>query len=187
MPIAANATGSHSTLDVILGAGILIWALGSATAMFAWIAKLAHRRSRRRGTVASRGRPVRPVLRFVPAAGTSITAAVDQGGGTPAVFAPRWNELHAEARNVGNSAGAANPNATTGGLEAPVVEGPRCPPETLEPLSEHLDASHALALAEARVAQTLAALPASRWLVERYALVAGHRSLFPALGGTGVY
>ena len=187
MPIPANATGAHSTLDVILGAGIIIWALRSATAMFAWIAKLAHRRSRRRGTVASRRRPVRPVLRFVPAAGKSITAAADQGGGTPAVFAPRWNELHAEACNVGNSAGAADPNATNGGVESPVVEGPRCSPETLEPLSEHLDASHALALAEARVAQTLAALPSGRWLVERYALVAGHRIPFLALGETGVF
>ena len=75
----------------------------------------------------------------------------------------------------------------TGGFEGQVVEGARCSPETLEPLSEHLDASHALALAEARVAQTLAALPSGRWLVARYALIAGHRIPVLALGETGAF
>ena len=42
-------------------------------------------------------------------------------------------------------------------------------------------------VAEARVAETLAALPSDRWLVERYALIAGHRIPFLVLGETGVF
>jgi hypothetical protein len=187
MPIVATGTGAHSTLDVILGAGVLIWALGSVTALLAWTAKLAPRRSARRGTAGRRGTPVRRVLRPARAAPTAVPAAVDRVGGIAAVVGPRWNRTETEAPRIGLSAGAAEPSAASGSPGSPVIEGPRCSPETLEPLAEHLDASHALALAEARVAHTLAALPSDRWLVERYALIGGHRIPFLLLGGTGVF
>ena len=67
------------------------------------------------------------------------------------------------------------------------LPGPRCSPETLEPLARSLDTSHRLAIAEARVAETLGTLPSDRWLLERYALIAGHRIPFLVLGETGVF
>jgi hypothetical protein len=42
-------------------------------------------------------------------------------------------------------------------------------------------------LADARVGNALAALPAGRWLVERYALINGHRVPFLLLGEAGVF
>ena len=186
MPIAANSTGAHSTLDVILGAGILIWTLGSVTALLAWIARLARRRSTRRGTALARGSSLRRLMRPVRAAPAPIPVAVDQAGSTAAGVVPRWSRTDAESSGIWVSAHLADPSAV-GGSGSPAIEGPRCSLETLEPLAEHLDASHALALAESRVAQTLAALPSERWLVERYALIAGHRIPFLALGETGVF
>jgi hypothetical protein len=187
MPIAVSATGPHSTIDVILGAGILIWALGSVAALLAWISRLTRRRRSRRVTAAWRFSPVRRLLRPVRAASATVPGAVDRVGGTPAVAVPRWNRTEGNGSNFAISAGTTDPRAADYGSGWSVLNGPRCSPETLEPLAEHLDASHALAAAEARVAQTLAGLPSDRWLVERYALIAGHRIPFLLLGETGVF
>jgi hypothetical protein len=186
MQIAANATGAHSTIDVILGAGILIWALGSVSALLAWISKLVRRRGTRRGAAAPRGHPRGRLPGPVRTAQSPVGAAADQAG-TRAGTVLHWNRVDWEAFRIGISSGAADPRAAFGGSGSSVIGGPRWSPETLEPLAEHLDASHALALAEARVAQTLAGLPSDRWLVERYALIAGHRIPFLALGETGVF
>ena len=71
--------------------------------------------------------------------------------------------------------------AAGGGVETAGDPGPRCSPETLEPLAQSVETSHRLQVAEARVAETLAALPSDRWLVERYVLIAGHRIPFLVL------
>ena len=42
-------------------------------------------------------------------------------------------------------------------------------------------------MADARVGNALAALPAGRWLIERYALINGHRVPFLLLGEAGVF
>ena len=43
MPIAAHTTGGHSTLDVVLGIAILLWALASVSALLGWLSRLARR------------------------------------------------------------------------------------------------------------------------------------------------
>ena len=40
MPIAAHTTGGHSTLDLVLGIAILLWALASVTALLSWLTRL---------------------------------------------------------------------------------------------------------------------------------------------------
>ena len=60
-------------------------------------------------------------------------------------------------------------------------------PETLEPLAGFLKCAQRLAIAEARVAETLAALPSDRWYIERYVLMDGHRIPFVILGETGAF
>ncbi len=47
MPIAAHTTGGHSTLDLVLGIAILLWALASVTALLSWLTRLPRRYRRR--------------------------------------------------------------------------------------------------------------------------------------------
>ena len=82
--------------------------------------------------------------------------------------------------------GATDRGCRTAASRPPALPGPRCSPETLEPLAQSVEVSHRLRVAEARVAETLAALPSDRWLVERYVLIAGHRIPFLVAGETGV-
>jgi hypothetical protein len=60
-------------------------------------------------------------------------------------------------------------------------------PEHLEPFGQEMNNARRLAASEARVAPVLGSLPADRWFVERYVLVAGHRVPFLILGNTGVF
>src|SRR5690348_16952452 len=53
MPIAASSNGAPSTLDLVLGIAILLWALAGVTALLSWLTRLP-RRDRRR--TADRGR-----------------------------------------------------------------------------------------------------------------------------------
>ena len=47
MPIAAHTTGGHSTLDLVLGIAILLWALASVTALLGWLTRLPRRYRKR--------------------------------------------------------------------------------------------------------------------------------------------
>src|SRR6516164_3990544 len=153
MPIAAHTAGGHSTLDLVLGIAILLWALAGVTALLSWLTRLP-RRCRKR-TADHRGHHSR----------------FDSGRG----------------RGAGIPTRVAQHDDTTVATKRPSVLGPRCSPETLEPLARSLDTSHRLAIAEARVAKTLSTLPSDRWLLERYAVIAGHRIPFLVLGETGVF
>ena len=60
-------------------------------------------------------------------------------------------------------------------------------PETLEPLADSLRSAQLRTIAEAHVAETLAALPSESWYVGRYVLMDGHRIPFVILGETGAF
>ena len=183
MPIAAHTTGGHSTLDLVLGIAILLWALASVTALLSWLTRLPRRYRKRtadRGWRHSRfGR-----LRVGDDAGPS------QAEHASATMTAVEHDTICES-DPGPGAGMPTRPAEHHGravaARRPSVPGPRCSPETLEPLARSLDTSHRLAIAEARVAETLGTLPSDRWLLERYALIAGHRIPFLVLGETGVF
>ena len=187
MPIAAHATGGHSTLDLVLGIAILLWALASVTALLSWLTRIPRRYRKRiadhRWQHSSLGR-LRRRERVGDDAGPSqaehasatMTAVehhtIGENDPGPGAGMPTRPDEH-DGRPI-----------AAGRLSLP---GPRCSTETLEPLARSLDTSHRLAIAEARVAQTLGTLPSDRWHLERYALIAGHRIPFLALGETGVF
>jgi hypothetical protein len=87
---------------------------------------------------------------------------------------------------VGAGLTGAPSSVTTSGPPAqrPVARYSR---ETLEPLARRVDDSRRIAAADRHVRDTLAALPRERWLVERYALISGHRVPFLLLGEAGVF
>jgi hypothetical protein len=187
MPIAAHTTGGHSTLDTVVGIAILLWALASVSALLSWLTRLARRHRRRTAdhrrspTGLGRLRRRRRVggdadsghAEHARATMTAVEHDVTLASDPPPSAAIRPRTADDMSRAV-----ASSPSA---------VPGPRYSPETLEPLAQNLDTSHRLALAEARVAETLAGLPPDRWLVERYVLIAGHRIPFLALGDAGVF
>jgi hypothetical protein len=80
----------------------------------------------------------------------------------------------------------ASSHATTPG-SPPQLPSTRYSRATLGPLARRVDDSRRIALADARVGNALAALPRERWLVERYALISGHRIPFLLLGEAGVF
>jgi len=182
MPIAAHTTGGHSTLDLVGGIAILLWALASVSALLGWLTRLP-RRYRRRTADGGGGRGFGRLRvgddagpRQAEHASATVTAVehhtiCESNPGTGVGTPTRPAEHHGRALAA----------------RRPSVPGPRCSPETLEPLARRLDTSHRLAIAEARVAETLGTLPSDRWLLEHYALIAGHRIPFLVLGETGVF
>ena len=187
MPIAAHTTGGRSTLDIVVGIAILLWALASVSALLSWLTRLARRHRRRtadhRRSPAGLGRLRRRRrvggdadsghAEHARATMTAVEHDVTLASDPPPSAAIRPRTADDISRAV-----ASSPSA---------VPGPRYSPETLEPLAQNLDTSHRLAFAEARVAETLAGLPPDCWLVERYVLIAGHRIPFLVLGDTGVF
>jgi hypothetical protein len=183
MPIAAHTTGGHSTLDLVLGIAILLWALAGVTALLSWLTRLPpllRRRTADRGRRHSRfGR-----LRVGDDAGPS---QAEHAGATMTAFEHDTICESDPGPGVGMPTRPAEHHGGAVTARRPSVRGPRCSPETLEPLARSLDTSHRLAIAEARVAERLGTLPSDRWLLERYALIAGHRIPFLVLGETGVF
>jgi hypothetical protein len=184
---AAHTTGGHSTLDVVLGIAILLWALASVSALLGWLTRLP-RRYRQRAADHGRRHSRFGRLRRRERVG---------GDADPGHPEEPWATMTAVEHDAGAESGpppgdgiqprAADDRSGAVASRRPAVPGPRCSPETLEPLAHSLDTSHRLQVAEARVAEALAALPSDRWLVERYALIAGHRIPFLVLGETGVF
>jgi hypothetical protein len=185
MPIAAHTTGAHSTLDIMAGIAILLWALASVSALLSWLTRLSRRYRRRTADhrqshtgLGRRQRHRRP------------GGDADPGHAEHARATTTAVEHDVTRHNDPPPASGIPPRTTdescTAAAGPPALPRARYSPETLEPLAQSLDTSHRLAIAEARVAETLAGLPSDRWLVERYVLVAGHRIPFLMLGDTGV-
>jgi hypothetical protein len=183
MPIAAHTTGGHSTLDLVLGIAILLWALAGVTALLTWLTRFP------RGY---RKRP--PIHGWRHSRFGRLRVGGDTDPNHTEHPAPTITVLeHNTGYESGRGAGAGIPiraaehHGRAAPSRRPSVPGPRFSPETLEPLARSLDTSHRLAIAEARVAKTLGTLPSDRWLLERCALIAGHRIPFLVLGETGVF
>ena len=185
MPIAAHTTGAHSTLDIMAGIAILLWALASVSALLSWLTRLSRRYRRRTADhrqshtgLGRRQRHRRP------------SGDADPGHAEHARATTTAVEHDITRRNDPPPASGIPPRTTDESCTAapgpPALPRARYSPETLEPLAQSLDTSHRLAIAEARVAETLAGLASDRWLVERYVLVGGHRIPFLVLGDTGV-
>ena len=178
MQFAAHTTGGHSTLDLVLGIAILLWALAGVCALLGWLTRLSRRHRKRTADSGQRHGRFGRLRRGDAGPGhagharATMTAAI------------RWS---APGPGPGMPSRPAEYHSGLVAARRPSVPGPRCSPETLEPLARSLDTSHRLAIAEARVAETLGTLPSDRWLLERYALIAGHRIPFLVLGETGVF
>jgi hypothetical protein len=185
MPIAAHTSGGHSTLDVVLGIAILLWALASVSALLSWLTRLPRRyRQRAADHGRRRSRFARPRRRQRIGADADPGRSPDPRATSTAV---EHNASPESDPSMGIQPRAAAESSGAVASGRPALVGPRCSPETLEPLAQSLDTSHRLGVAEARVADTLAALPSDRWLIERYALIGGHRIPFLVLGETGVF
>jgi hypothetical protein len=187
MPIAAHTTGGHSTLDIVVGIAILLWALASVSALLSWLTRLARRHRRRTADHRRSHTGLGRLRRRRRVGGDADSGYAEPSSATTAAVE------HNLARDSDSSPSAAIRAQTADDMSRavassrPAVPGPRYSPETLEPLAQSLDTSHRLTLAEARVAETLAALPSEHWLVERYVLIAGHRIPFLVLGDAGVF
>ena len=179
MPIAAHTTGGYSTPGVLLGLAVLLLALaGAGTVLPAAAIRLA-RQSRRAFGARHRGAPSRPRDRTDPAPPTTLETSSPTPAPQP--------DAHQSPPAVADASGASasrTPNPDTSAL---TISRAGYSPETLEPLAGFLKCAQRLAIAEARVAETLAALPSDRWYVERYVLMDGHRIPFVILGETGAF
>jgi hypothetical protein len=187
MPIAAHTTGGHSTLDLVLGIAILLWALASVSALLGWLTRLPRRH--RKPTAdhgQSHSRFGRPRRRERLGRDANPGHAEDARATMTAAKHSASQESDPPP-GAGIRPRTADDGSCTVAARRPAIPGPRCSPETLEPLAQNLDTGDRLQVAEARVAETLAALPSDRWLLERYALIAGHRIPFLVLGETGVF
>jgi hypothetical protein len=177
--LAANTAGEHSTLDVLIGVAVLMWALAGAGLLLGWLWRLAHRRRRRHRPPARNDRPPgRLRVRLGRAHDRSA------GDGTPPAD---WSARTGSPtdRPATERAPGATGSVPTG--PPPAIPRARLSPEQLEPLGRDLDNSRRLAACEARVAPVLDRLPADRWLVERYVLITSHRVPFLVLGERGVF
>jgi len=183
MPFATHTTGGHSTLDLVLGIAILLWALAGVTALLSWLTRLP-RRCRKR-TADHRGHHSR--FDRLRVGGDADPDHTEDPSATMTTVEHNTSFESGRGRGAGIPTRVAQHDDTTVATKRPSVLGPRCSPETLEPLARSLDTSHRLAIAEARVAKTLSTLPSDRWLLERYAVIAGHRIPFLVLGETGVF
>jgi hypothetical protein len=172
---AAHTTGEHSTLDVLIGLAILTWALAGAGLLLGWLWRLAHRRRGRHRQPAHDG----PRSRWRRARRTHERSAHPSGAPTAGRSAQTGSATDCPATDRA-------PGSTTTGPR-PAIPRAHLSPEQLEPLARDLDNSRRLAACEAKVAPVLDALPADRWLIERYVLIGSHRVPFLILGETGVF
>jgi hypothetical protein len=184
---AAHTTGGHSTLDVVLGIAILLWALASVSALLGWLTRLPGRYRNRTGDHRQRYSGFARVGRRERVGGDADPGHSQDPSATMAVVEHNAGLKSGPPPGAGIRPRAADGSSGAVASTQPALPGPRCSPETLEPLAQSLDTSHRLQVAEARVADTLAALPSEQWLLERYALIAGHRIPFLVLGETGVF
>ena len=177
VPIAALTTGGHSTLHVLLGLAVLLLALAGAGTLLCAITRLA-RQTRRALGARHRGVLSRRRDRTHPVPLTTL----ETSSPTAASPAPQPTAHQSPAMaDVGGASRATNPDTSASSTPG------RYPLETLAPLAGYLKSAQRLVIAEARVAETLAALPPDRWHIERYVLMDGHRIPFVLLGETGAF
>ena len=180
MPIAAHTTGGHSTPHLLLGLAVLLLALAGAGTLLSAASRLA-RQTRR--ALSDRHRRVRS--RWRDRAHTAAPTAPATPGPSAAPSAPHPNapQLPHAATAGGESAnGAPNPD-----MSPPSNPEARHSLQTLEPLADSLRSAQLRTIAEAHVAETLAALPPESWYVGRYPLMDGHRIPFVIIGETGAF
>jgi hypothetical protein len=184
---AAHTTGGHSTLDVVLGIAILLWALASVSAVLAWLTRLPGRYRKRTADHGRRRSRFGRLRRRERIGGDADPGHAPKAGATSTALEHDASPESDPPPRAGIQPRTGDDSSGAVASRRPALLGPRCSPETLEPLAHSLDTSHRLGVAEARVADTLAALPSDQWVVERYALIAGHRIPFLVLGETGVF
>ena len=181
MPIAAHTTGGHSTPHLLLGLAVLLLALAGARTLLCAGTRLARHTKR---ALSARHRRARSRQR--DRTHTAAPTAPDTLGPTAAPPAPRPT-AH-QSRHAASGGGDASA-LRAGNLDTstPGNRSVRRSPETLEPLADSLRSAQLRMIAEAHVAETLAALPSEGWYVGRYVLMDGHRIPFVILGETGAF
>ena len=179
MLLVAHTAGEQSTLDVLIGLAILMWALAAAGLLFGWLWRLAHRRRRPHRPPAQKDRRLGR-LRARPGQAHDRSA----GAGPPPTGSSAQTGSPTDRPATERAPGATGPAPT---VLPPAMPGTRLSPEQLEPLGRDLDNSRRLTACEAKVAPVLTTLPTDRWLVERYVLITSHRVPFLILGETGVF
>ena len=179
MLLAAHTAGGHSTLDVLIGLAILMWALAGAGLLLGWLWRLAHKRRGRHRPPAQNDRPPGRLR-------ARLGRAHDRSAGAVAPPAD-WSAQTGSPRDRPATERAPGATGSAPTVLPPAIPGARLSPEQLEPLGRDLDNSRRLAACEAKVAPVLDRLPADRWLVERYVLITSHRVPFLILGETGVF
>ena len=187
MPIAALTTGGHGALDLVLGIAILLWALASVSALLGWLTRLPRRYRKRAAGHGQRRSGFGRLRRRERVGGDADPGHAEDAGATMTAVQCNASRESDPPPGAGVRPRTADDGSCAVASRRPAIPGPRCSPETLKPLAQSLDTSHRLAISEARVAATLATLPSDRWLLERYALIAGHRIPFLVLGETGVF
>jgi len=181
MPIAADTTGGHSTTHLLLGLAVLLLALAGARTLLCAATRLAHHTKR---ALSARHRRARSRQR--ERTHTAAPTAPDTPGPTTAPPAPRPT-AH-QSRHAASGGGDASAlRAWNLDTSTPGNRSVRRSPETLEPLADSLRSAHLRMIAEAHVAQTLAALPSEGWYIGRYVLMDSHRIPFVILGETGAF
>ena len=182
--------GADTPLDIVLGVGVLL--------LFAGILIRALARQHRGLAHTS---PLRALVRVtightaspppgVPYSGPSPLCA----GGPRAHTSARKPQLDKDATAPGVEARGqqarvdfARPTQPIATPEGPESELTRLSRTSLERLGYTLDESRRLHTAENRVAEELAALPDSSWLVERDVQIGARRIPFLVMGETGVF
>lgn len=182
MAIAAHTAGAHSTLHLLIGIAVLIWALAGAAALAGWLTRSARRK--RRG----------PIPSLVGALRARVRRLKARAGGAGDSASTPTASTEAPSRGVRSTAAAESSASTTtraapASAETPtgVIADPCVSPETLEALGQRVDNSRRLAVARARLGEVLSPLPGDRWFVERNVVFAAHPIPFLILGETGVF
>lgn len=182
MAIAAHTAGAHSTLHLLIGIAVLIWALAGAAALAGWLTRSARRK--RRG----------PIPSLVGALRARVRRLKARAGGAGDSASTPTASTEAPSRGVRSTAAAESSASTTtraapASAETPtgVIADPCVSPETLEALGQRVDNSRRLDVARARLGEVLSPLPGDRWFVERNVVFAAHPIPFLILGETGVF
>jgi hypothetical protein len=181
MPIAAHTTGGHSTPHLLLGLAVLLLALAGARTLLCAATRLARHTKRALSAQHRRARS-----RQCERTHTAAPTAPDTPGPTAAPPAPHPT-AHQSPHAASGDGDASALRARNLDTSAPGNRSVRRSPETLEPLADSLRSAQLRTIAEAHVAETLAALPSESWYVGRYVLMDGHRIPFVILGETGAF
>ena len=181
MPIAAHTTGGHATPHLLLGLAILLLALAGAGTMLTAATRLARHTKR---ALSARHRRARNRQRERTHTAAPTAPGTPDPTAAPPAPQPTTHQSPHAASGGGDASALRARNLDT---SAPGSRSVRRSPETLEPLADSLRSAQLRMIAEAHVAETLAAFPSEGWHVGRYVLMEGHRIPFVILGETGAF